>query len=102
MATISEEEFPNAAKELQEQAFVDDICGSKSTVEDDVQITNGIDRVLERDNSKIKYGTRRRMKWTNMTPNRLPIFSDIGGTKRKTNFLSRKTLCPVFHKNLQR
>ena len=39
-------EFQEAAKELLEHTYVDDIGGSKPTVDEAVQVTCGIDKIL--------------------------------------------------------
>ena len=54
LAKKSQEEFPSAAKELQNHTYVDDIGGSTPTAEVAVQMTSDIDKVLGKGHFIIK------------------------------------------------
>ena len=54
LAKLSQAEFPEAAKELQDHAYVDDIGGSRATTAKAEQIINDIDAILEKGHFQIK------------------------------------------------
>lgn len=54
LAKVSQAELPEAARELQEHVYVDDIGGSKSTVAEAKQITSDMDTILEKGQFQIK------------------------------------------------
>ena len=54
LANISEEQFSEAAKELKEHAYVDDIGGSKETESQVKKVINDIDTILAKGQFKIK------------------------------------------------
>ncbi|KAK3730657.1 hypothetical protein QZH41_007940 [Actinostola sp. cb2023] len=54
LAKVSQTEFPEAAKELQEHAYVDDIGGSRPNVTEAKQITEDIDTILAKGQFQIK------------------------------------------------
>ena len=54
LAKASQAEFPDAARELQEHAYVDDVGGSKTTSTEAKQITNEIDVILGKGQFQIK------------------------------------------------
>ena len=54
LAKLSQAEFPEAAKELQQHVYVDDVGGSRETVTKAKQITNHIDTILEKGHFQIK------------------------------------------------
>lgn len=54
MAKSSQDEFPEAAEELQKRTYVDDIGGSRSTPAEVKHITNTIDKVLGKGQFQIK------------------------------------------------
>jgi len=53
-AKLSQAEFPEAAKEVQEHVYVDDVGGSRETTEKVKQMTNGIDAILKKGHFQIK------------------------------------------------
>ena len=54
LAKVSQAELPEAARELQEHVYVDDIGGSKPTVAEAKQITSDMDTILEKGQFQIK------------------------------------------------
>jgi len=54
LAKASQEEFPEAAQELQDHAYVDDIAGSTSEVSQAKQLTKDIDEILAKGHFQIK------------------------------------------------
>lgn len=54
LAKASQFELPEAARELQEHVYVDDIGGSRPTVNEAKQVTNGIDVILGKGQFQIK------------------------------------------------
>ena len=54
LAKISQAEFPEAAKEVQDHVYVDDVGGSRETTEKVKQITNDIDAILKKGHFQIK------------------------------------------------
>ena len=54
LAKLSQAEFPEAAKELQDHVYVDDIGGSRATTAKAKQIINDIDAILEKGHFQIK------------------------------------------------
>ena len=54
LAKLSQAEFPEAAKELQQHVYVDDVDGSRETATKAKQITNHIDAILEKGHFQIK------------------------------------------------
>ena len=54
LAKASQDEFPEAAKELQERTYVDDIGGSRPTTAEAMQVTIAIDEVLGKGQFQIK------------------------------------------------
>ena len=54
LARLSQAEFPEAAKEVQDHVYVDDIGGSRETTARAKQITNDIDSILEKGHFQVK------------------------------------------------
>ncbi|XP_068749232.1 uncharacterized protein [Montipora capricornis] len=54
LAKLAENEFPEAAKEIRENSYVDDIGGSKHCGEDAKHITKEIDKILAKEKFEIK------------------------------------------------
>ena len=54
LAKVSQAELPEAARELQEHVYVDDIGGSKPTVAEAKQVTSDMDTILEKGQFQIK------------------------------------------------
>ena len=54
LAKASQVEFPEAAKELEERTYVDDIGGSRPSTEEAKHVTNTIDKVLAKGQFQIK------------------------------------------------
>ena len=54
LAKLSHAEFPEAAKEVQDHVYVDDVGGSRETTEKVKQITNDIDAILKKGHFQIK------------------------------------------------
>ena len=54
LARESQTELPEAAKELLEHTYVDDIGGSKPTVDEAVQVTSGNNKILGKGQLQIK------------------------------------------------
>ena len=54
LAKDSQTEFPEAAKELLEHTYVDDVGGSKPIVDEAIQFTSGIDKILGKGQFQIK------------------------------------------------
>ena len=54
LAQVSQVEFPDAAQELQDHAYVDDIAGSRSNLTEAKKIIKEIDTVLEKGQFQIK------------------------------------------------
>ena len=54
LARLSQAEFPEAAKEVQDHVYVDDIGGSRETTAKAKQITNDIDSILEKGHFQVK------------------------------------------------
>ena len=54
LAKSSHAEFPEAAKEVQDHVYVDDVGGSRETTEKVKQITNDIDAILKKGHFQIK------------------------------------------------
>ena len=54
LAKLSQAEFPEAAKELQQHVYVDDVGGSRETATKAKQITNHIDAILWKGHFQIK------------------------------------------------
>ena len=54
LAKLSQAEFPEAAKEVQDHVYVDDIGGSRETTAKAKQITNDIDTILKKGHFQIK------------------------------------------------
>ena len=54
LAKLSQAEFLEAAKEVQDHVYMDDIGGSRETTEKAKQITNGIDTILKKGHFQIK------------------------------------------------
>ena len=54
LAKLSQAELPEAAKEVQDHVYVDDVGGSRETTEKVKQITNDIDAILKKGHFQIK------------------------------------------------
>ena len=54
LAKLSQAEFPEAAKEVQDHVYIDDIGGSRETTAKAKQITNDIDTILKKGHLQIK------------------------------------------------
>ena len=54
LAKLSEAEFPEAAKEVQDHVYMDDIGGSRETAAKAKRITNDIDAILKKGHFQIK------------------------------------------------
>lgn len=54
LAKVSQDEFPKAAKELQEQVYIDDISGSRPTTVEAKHVASIIDQVLGKGHFQIK------------------------------------------------
>ena len=79
LAKSAQEEFPNAAKELQDHTYVDDIGGSTPTAEKAIQVTSEIDEVLAKGQFAIKVWHSNNVKVDNW-----------GGGEFSTDFLGHK------------
>ena len=58
LAKASQVEFPEAAKAVEEQKYVDDIAGSKPSTKEVKHVTSTIDKVLAKGQFQVKLGTR--------------------------------------------
>jgi len=57
LAKLSQAQFPEAAKELQDHVYVDDIGGSRATTAKAKQTINDIDAILEKGTSSFQINT---------------------------------------------
>ena len=86
-AKVSQAEFPEAAKQLRERTYVDDIGGSRPTTVEAKHVTSSIDGYLEIDSFRLRLGIRTSRKSTKLMMNDLQICLVTGGKSKKTYFL---------------
>ena len=85
LAKVSQVEFPDAAQELQDHAYVDDIAGSKSNSTEAKKKIREIDTVLGKGQFQIKA-----WKLTSLVVRDLQTCLATNGIKKKTSLPSRK------------
>ena len=88
LARASKDEFPEAAKELQERTYVDDIGGSRPTVlqrPSKSQLPST--KCSERVSSRLKHVSQTVRRSTKPVVNATQICWVIGGTSKKTHLL---------------
>ena len=62
LAKAAQSQQPEAAAELLQHVYVDDVAGSKSSEDEVKQVTTGIDSIRQNGNSRSKFGIRTVLK----------------------------------------
>ena len=91
LAKASQREFPEAAKELQERTYVDDIGGFRPTAAEVKHVTTTVDEVLGKGQFQIKAWLQTARKSTKLAVSAIQICLVASGTSKNTHSPSRKT-----------
>ncbi len=90
LAKTAEQEQPQAAAELLQHIYIDDVAGSRPTVQQVKEVTTGIDFILENGKFEIKTWHSKAKKSTSRMVKISLTYSAINGTKKRTSLLSRE------------
>lgn len=86
LTQVSQDTFPEAAKELQERTYVDEIGGSRPTTVEAKHVTSTIDAVLGKGRFQVKAWHSNSQEVDQTSDNALQICLVTGGTSKETHF----------------